>query len=123
MKRFKTGRSQRSHIKLGRFTPGCLGVQLLPLLLAGLMVFSGCNSGTSSQPQSSGQVAGNWQFTMANPSDNSFLGGIQGGFLLQNNSAVTGAVVYSVMLPAQPGGAPTICNSGSAPMTGTSNGQ
>jgi hypothetical protein len=28
-------------------------------------------------------LSGNWQFTMAPPSDGSFLGGLQGGFLLQ----------------------------------------
>ena len=30
-------------------------------------------------------LSGNWQFTLANPPDGSFLGGLQGGFLLQNN--------------------------------------
>ncbi len=56
---------------------------------------------------------------MANPPDGSFLGGLQGGFLLQNSGSVTGAAVYSVSLPllAFP------CNSGSAPITGTISGQ
>jgi hypothetical protein len=61
---------------------------------------------------------------MSAPSDNSFQGGMQGGFLLQSNSSVTGGVTYSISLPPQQqGGAPTLCNSGSAPVTGTLNGQ
>ncbi len=88
------------------------------------MVLSACGgNGSSSQPQSTGQLPGNWQFTLATPSDNSFQGGLQGGFLLQNNATVTGAVVYTILLPAQPGGSPTICNSGSAPITGSVIGQ
>ena len=59
---------------------------------------------------------------MTPPSDNSFLGGIQGGFLLQKDKSVTGGVVYAVQLPAQAGGVPTLCNSGSAPVTGTFDG-
>jgi|HubBroStandDraft_5_1064220.scaffolds.fasta_scaffold06936_2 hypothetical protein len=92
-------------------------------LLAGLMGLAACGSGSSNQSQSDGAVAGNWQFTMAAPSDSSFQGGIQGGFLLQSNGTVTGAVVYAILLPAQQGGSPTLCNSGSAPITGTVTGQ
>jgi hypothetical protein len=60
---------------------------------------------------------------MGTPSDNSFLGGMQGGFLLQNNTAITGGVIYSVFLPPVPGSSPAICSSGSAPVTGTVSGQ
>jgi len=91
---------------------------LLPFLLVSLMVVSGCAGNSSNQSQSSGALAGNWQFTMAPPSDNSFQGGLQGGFLLQNKGTVTGAVVYAILLPVQ-GSSPTLCNSGSAPITGT----
>ena len=56
---------------------------------------------------------------MANPVDGSFLGGLQGGFLLQQNGAVTGGAVYSVSLPELL----IPCNSGSAPITGTISGQ
>jgi hypothetical protein len=109
------------------------------LLLASLML-SGC--GGSSRPsssQNSGPLAGNWQFTLASPSDGSFLGSpnaactsapgtplpiCSGGFLLQNKGSVTGAVVYSIQLPPSAGSTlPTLCNSGSAPITGTINGQ
>ena len=96
---------------------------VLLLVVASLGVLSGCGSKTSSLPQSTGQLAGNWQFTMAPPSDNSFLGGIQGGFLLQNNQVISGEVVYAISLPGQSGGTPTLCNSGSAPITGTFDGQ
>ena len=94
------------------------------LLLASLLTLAGCGGKPASQPQSTGALAGNWQFTMGAPSDNSFLGGMQGGFLLQNNTAITGGVVYSVFLPpTQVGLPPTICSSGSAPVTGTVSGQ
>src|SRR5258708_6712073 len=109
------------------------------LLLAGLML-TGCGgSSSSSSSQNSGPLAGNWQFMLASPSDGSFLGSpnpagasnsgtfppiCSGGFLLQNKGSVTGALVYSIQLPpSQNGGSPTLCNSGSAPVTGTINGQ
>jgi hypothetical protein len=95
------------------------------VLLGSLLVLCACGGGTSSQSsQSNGQLAGNWQFTMAAPSDNSFLGGLQGGFLLQNNQSITGEVGYAVSLPPQSkSSTPTLCNSGSAPITGTFDGQ
>ncbi len=93
------------------------------LLLASLMMLFGCGGGSSNQMPSGVSLAGNWQFTMAAPSDNSFQGGIQGGFFLQNNGGVTGAVTYSILLPPQGGGSATLCNSGSAPVTGTTSGQ
>jgi len=88
------------------------------LALAAIMTLSACG-GSASNGQGGPSISGNWQFTVANPGDNSFVGGLQGGFLLQNNSAVTGGAVYSVSLPAAPGA----CNSGSAAITGTINGQ
>src|SRR5260370_34635695 len=85
------------------------------LLLAGLML-SGCGgSSRSSSSQNSGPLAGNWQFTLASPSDGSFLGSpnpacastsgtplpiCSGGFLLQNQSSVSGALVYSIQSPS-----------------------
>ena len=92
-------------------------------LLAGLVTLSAC-SGGSGQSQSTGSLAGNWQFAMTAPADNSFLGGVQGGFLLQSKGAVSGAVTYSVSLPPQQqGGSSSLCSSGSAPLTGTITGQ
>jgi hypothetical protein len=104
------------------------------------MMLSGCGgSSSSSSPQNSGPLAGNWQFTLASPSDGSFLGSpspacastsgtlppiCSGGFLLQNKGSVTGAVVYSIELPpSQNTTLPTLCSSGSAPITGTISGQ
>ncbi len=94
---------------------------LLSALLAGMMALSACGSvvsdtGAQSPPLT---LSGNWQFTMAAPADGSFSGGLQGGFLLQNGTAVTGAAAYSVALPADP----NPCNSGSAAITGTLTGQ
>jgi hypothetical protein len=89
------------------------------MLIAGLLALAGCGG---SQPKG-GAFAGNWQFTMAAPSDNSFVGGLQGGFLQQNQNALSGAVVYSITgPPAIGGGNSQLCNSGSAPVTGTING-
>jgi hypothetical protein len=68
-------------------------------------------------------LAGNWQFSMTNPPDNSFVGGLQGGFLLQNTGGVTGGVVYSISLPQPPPAPPLVCSSGSASVTGTFSGQ
>src|SRR5579863_7701290 len=96
-------------------TPGRLGRELLApyfspgrvkslwvLLLAGTLLLTACGSG--SNPNNNLiplTLTGNWQFNLANPSDGSFSGGIQGGFLLQTGSSATGAATYSVALPAQ----------------------
>lgn len=94
---------------------------LFIVLICGLVILSGCGGGSSQPPgNSSGAVSGNWQFTMAPPPDNSFQGGIQGGFLVQSKGAVSGQLAYSITLPSQPG---TFCNSGSASVTGNVNGQ
>lgn len=95
----------------------------LVLLLASTSFLMGCGS-TRSNASQSVTVAGNWQFNMTAPSDNSFSGGMQGGFLVQNNGSVTGQVVYSIFLPPQQsGGIPALCNGGSAPVTGSIQGQ
>jgi hypothetical protein len=52
--------------------------------------------------------------------DSSLKGGIQGGFLVQNGNTVTGQFVYAFSLVSQPG---TFCNSGTASISGTVNGQ
>ncbi len=90
------------------------------MFMASLLALAGCGG---SQPQG-GAFAGNWQFTMAAPSDNSFVGGLQGGFLQQKQNALTGAVVYSIATPTSNNVvAATQCsNSGSAAVTGTING-
>ena len=118
------------------FPLGAKFKSLLFFLLASLMVWSACGGSASTQSQGGdGQLAGNWQFTLASPPDGSFLGNCpsssgtisnlcSGGFLLvQNNGAVTGAITYAILLPGQSGGTPTLCNSGSAPVTGTVSGQ
>jgi hypothetical protein len=93
---------------------------LLPTLLAAALMLSSCGGGASSGgPPIQPTLAGNWQFTMAPPADGSFLGGLQGGFLLQTNGGVTGAAAFAVSLP----GLLIPCNTGSAPITGTIGGQ
>jgi hypothetical protein len=96
----------------------------LPLFaLTSLLALTACGGSHSNNTNSGASLVGNWQFTLAAPSDNSFQGGIQGGFLLQNNGTVTGGVTYSVFLPPQMESPATLCNSGSAPVIGTISGQ
>jgi len=92
---------------------------LLLTLLAATTMLSACGGGSSGGSENSETLSGNWQFTVANPPDGSFLGGLQGGFLLQTNGSVTGAAAYAVSLPLLP----YPCNSGSAQITGTISGQ
>lgn len=95
----------------------------LLLSLAGIAACSGCSGGSGGGSQNSGPLSANWQFTMNAPSDGSFIGGLQGGFLLDNKGSVTGSAVYSIALLSQSGGTASVCNSGSAPITGTFSGQ
>ncbi len=92
------------------------------LCLAAILVLPGCGGASSSSSQSSGALSGNWQFTLTAPTDGSFVGGPTGGFLLHEDGkqSVTGAVVYSITAPQV---SQTVCNSGSAPVTGTISGQ
>lgn len=87
------------------------------LLLVGTMFLTACGSSSSSTGQIPVTLSGNWQFAVASPADGSFSGGLQGGFLLQQSGSVKGGAAYSVALP--PAGTPTVCSSGSAPITGT----
>src|SRR5215467_567619 len=98
-----------SHVKFGR--------PLFALLLSGISLLSACGGGSGSVNPTGAPLSGNWQFTFT--PNQSFLGGLQGGFLLQNKSSVNGAAVYAISLPATN----TLCNSGSAPITGTISGQ
>ena len=102
------------------------------LLLAATMALSGCGHSDPSSTQIPIilSVAGNWQFTMAeqlssDPTKPSFTGGLQGGFLLDNNGAIGGQANFMVMTqpPVGSGGQPTPCNSGIDQITGTIAGQ
>jgi len=110
-------------------SPQCLrasmkGVFAL-LLLAGNMLFSACGGGGGSSGNATSDLtlSGNWQFTMSPQLDGSnqvaFLGGLQGGFLVQSAGAVKGATTYAVSLPELP----YPCNAGSATVTGPLSGQ
>ncbi len=95
------------------------------LLMAILMVVIGsglisCGRGASQVTAGGASLVGNWQFTMAAPSDQSFVGGIQGGFLQENNGAITGSATYAIL---QKSSDPQPCNGGSAPITGKISGQ
>jgi hypothetical protein len=92
---------------------------LLLALLAATMMLSACGGGSSGGSAPIATLSGNWQFTLAPPSDGSFLGGPQGGFLLQTGGSVTGTAAYAVSLP----NLLIPCNSGSAAITGMVSGQ
>jgi hypothetical protein len=79
-----------------------------------MLMLCGCSKHASDLPQFGPQLSGNWQFTMANPPDQSFEGGMQGGFLIQSNNSLTGSIAFSVS-----GASASVCNSGSASVTGT----
>ena len=95
-------------------------VALLAAAIVMTIMLSACGgTGSSGDPPQSATLSGNWQFTMApqtdgNPGDPTFSGGLQGGFLLQNNDSASGQTVYSVTSSTFPAGP---CNSGSAPIT------
>jgi hypothetical protein len=89
------------------------------LVTAMLLSACGSSNDSSNTQNSNPTLAGNWQFTMAPPPDGSFLGGLQGGFLLQTDNAITGSAAYAVSLPLLP----YPCNSGSSQVTGSMNGQ
>ena len=90
------------------------------LFIAGILTLASCGRGSSGPVNNPIPLAltGNWQFTVSDPSDGSFTGGIQGGFLVQAGTSATGGATYSVALPG-----PTVCSSGSANVTATLNGQ
>jgi hypothetical protein len=108
----------------GRSTNG-RRISLLVSAVIIMTMFSSCGGGggASGGPQQGASLSGNWQFTVTAPPDGSFSGGLQGGFLLQNNGSVTGAAIYSVSAPNIHPPLTNPCNSGSAPITGTVSGQ
>src|SRR5271166_1862164 len=93
-------------------------------LLSGIMMLTACGGGSSPSAdlQQSATLSGSWQFSMTSPDPayhSGFQYGLQGGFLLQNNSVVTGQAVYSVAGAVNPNGTWAVCNSGTATVTGT----
>jgi hypothetical protein len=90
------------------------------LLLAATILLSSCSSNHSSTAQQSATFTGNWQFSIVNTPDLTASSGLQGGFLLQSSSSVTGTVVFANTLLNSSQGP---CNSGAAPITGTVSGQ
>jgi len=125
MQRFTKEKLTKDRTKFSLRFCGSYTKVVCVLVLGGTMmlVLSGCGTASQQNVNSVVPFSGNWQFTVANPPDQSFLGGLQGGFLLEKSGAVTGSATYSVSLPAPIGGNPTVCNSGSAPITGTINSQ
>src|SRR3984957_10316316 len=115
----KKRRSQTSGSCGFHFATLCLHVCLLGMLAAAALMLSSCGSSSSSNPAQDLSLAGNWQFTMAPPSDGSFFGGLEGGLLLQTSRTVKDTANYFVSLT----NLLVPCSSGSAPFTGTFNNQ
>jgi len=86
----------------------------LILAMAGILMLCGCSNHTPDIPAQGPQLSANWQFNMANPADLSFVGGLNGGFLVQNNNSLTGSIKFSMSTSSG-----AYCNSGSAPITGS----
>ena len=97
------------------------------MLLAAALTLSSCGgSSSSSSSQQNGAMAGNWQFSMAPPDPNYpaiAQYSLQGGFLQQSNGNITGQVAYTIAFDQVLNGVPVVCDSGSAAVTGTVNGQ
>src|ERR1700757_4007702 len=93
-------------------------LHLWTLSLAGMLMLCGCSNHSPDVPQPGPQLSGNWQFNVANPPDQSFVGGLQGGFLVQNNNSLSGSISFSISGSSAPN-----CRSGSAAITGTISGQ
>ncbi len=96
------------------------GLWILPLAAMLLMtMLSACGSGAKPP----GPLLGNWQFSMDSPTDSSgntlFAGGLQGGFLQQQNGAVTGSVFYLVSQLSGGVWAPCANGTGTATIAGT----
>lgn len=88
-------------------------------VLTGLLMLAGCGN-SSSSPSGSTQLAGNWQFTTTAPTDNSFTGGVLGGFLQQTGGTAQGQLVYSISSPTV---SQSPCSGGSAAVKGNVSGQ
>jgi len=106
--------------------PGGYVKSLWILMLTGTFLLSACGGGSSgSQPSET--LSGNWQFTTTTSDPNYPVAsqyGLQGGFLVQNNGAITGQTAYSIASDQLQGGLPVVCNSGSATIIqGTVSGQ
>lgn len=91
------------------------------LLLASTVALLGCSGSHNIVPEvlPNLTLTGNWQFALSPPTDGSFVGGLQGAYLSQNNGSLSGAATYSVSLTSFS----IPCNTGSAAITGTVSGQ
>jgi hypothetical protein len=108
-----------SHQRKRRWCRRLYVTSLLVAMLMATVTLTGCggSTGTTGVIQYPTTITGNWQFTVAAPPDGSFQGGLQGGFLIQSGTSVTGGAFYSVSLP----GLTIPCNTGSATITGSKN--
>lgn len=88
------------------------------LSVAGALMLCGCSNHPPDLPPFGPQLSGNWQFTVANPPDQSYLGGLQGGFLVQNGNSLSGSLAFSISSSSA-----SVCNSGSAALTGSISGR
>ena len=104
---------------------GLCDLALIAIVATTIMLSACGSSGASGDTPQSAVLLGNWQFTMAPQTDGisgdpTFSGGLQGGFLLENNTSVTGQLAYSITSSTSSTGP---CNSGSGPVTVIVSGQ
>ena len=97
----------KSHIKFS-----------IGLVISFCVTLAACGGGSYSTVSQNAQISGNWEFSTLSPGS-SFTGGLQGGFLTEQNGSISGQVVYSVSISAITGP----CDSGTATVTGTVSGQ
>ena len=117
---------ERSSLGRGTWRNSLLSVMLpVSVMLLATMMLSAGGGGSSnnSATQIPLTLSGNWQFTMSPQVDQNnqvlYLGGLEGGFLLQNSGSAKGSTEYAVSIP----GILTPCSAGSATVTGTISGQ
>jgi len=111
------GRARRRQLRLlRRWTVDAASI----LTLAGsfLMLASCGGGGSSSDPNQATGLSGNWQFSLTTTGTTFSVSPLQGGFLQQSNGSFSGQVGFSIAL-ANGTSAPTICNAGTATVTGT----
>jgi len=87
-------------------------------------MLASCGGGNNNNsPPADPQVNGNWEFTLSTSGTTLASSPLQGGFLVEKNGSITGQLVFAIFLPGQSGAPPTLCNSGTATVTGTISGQ
>ncbi len=98
--------------------------KVLSTIVVGVVAaLAGCGGGSSQPSASQTPLVSNWQWALYDASGTTppAQGGITGGFLQQKGNSITGTLAYATYINAN--GNKTACAGGSAPVTGSVNGQ